>query len=399
MTARPLDGLRVLELATFLAGPFCCTQLGEFGAEIIKVELPRTGDPARAYGTKHSSGDSLVFLSEARNKTSVTIDLRRPEGAKLVKGLAAQADIVVENFQVGTLERWGLGWDVLHAINPRLVMVRITGFGQTGPLKDRPGFGRVGNAFGGLSYLVGYPDRPPASPGTATTADYMAGLYGALGALMALRARDRTGEGQVVDIGLYEPIFRILDELAPAFQLHGHVRERVGPASVNSCPHSHYPTRDGRWVGIACTSDKIFSRLAALVGATELGEDGRWGTYAARRAEAVKVDAWVTAWTSVRDRDEILQACDAAQVPAAPVYAIDEIFDDPQYAARGNIAMVDDPRTGPLAVPNVVPHLSATPGRIDHLGPALGTHTREVLGRLLGIGDERLDQLARDGVI
>jgi succinyl-CoA:(S)-malate CoA-transferase subunit B len=395
----PMAGVRVLELATFLAGPFCCTQLAEFGAEVIKIELPGTGDPARTYGTRHECGDSLIFLSEARNKKSVTVDLRTPEGAAIVKRLVPLVDVVVENFQVGTLEKWDLGWEVLHALNPRLVMTRISGFGQTGPLKDRPGFGRVGNAFGGLSYLVGYPDRPPASPGTATTADYLSGLYGALGTMMALRAREVTGRGQVIDIGLYEPIFRILDELAPAYHKYGHVRERVGPASVNSCPHSHYPTREGRWVGIACTSDKIFERLARLMGAQDLAGSGRWGTYDARKADQDEVDAWVTHWTKSLDRDELLRQCDEAQVPCGPVYAIDEIFDDPQYQARNNILMFNDARAGEVAVPNTVPRLIGTPGGVKWLGPALGAHNTEILGGMLGLSESELADLATKRVV
>ena len=225
LDVQALQGCRVLDVASFLAGPFCATQLGEFGAEVIKVELPRVGE---------------------------------------------QSDVLIENFQPGTMERWGLGWDVLSAVNPRLIMVRISGYGQTGPYKDRPGFGRIGNAFGGLSFLAGYPDRAPVTPGSATIPDYMAGLYGALGTLLAMQAREKTGRGQVVDIGLYEPIFRILDELAPAFQKAGYVRQRMGPGTVNVVPHSHYPTRDNRWVAIACTNDKIFARLAEAMGRPDL---------------------------------------------------------------------------------------------------------------------------------
>src|SRR6202012_1638670 len=228
-----LQGCRVLDVASFLAGPFCATQLGEFGAEVIKVELPGVGDATRRFGTMTECGDSLPWLSESRNKRCITLDLRKPEGAALLKRLVADADVMVENFQPGTLENWGLGYDVLSAVNPRLILVRISGYGQTGPYKDRPGFGRIGNAFGGLSFLAGYPDRAPVTPGSATIPDYMAGLYGALGTLLGLQAREKPGRGQVVDIGLYEPIFRILDELAPAFAYKGYVRQRMGPGTVN----------------------------------------------------------------------------------------------------------------------------------------------------------------------
>jgi len=250
---RPLDGLRVIEVSTFIAGPFCSTQLAEFGAEVIKIELPGVGDPLRRFGTPTPCGDTLPWLSECRNKKSGTLDLRKPQGAELLRALVRKADVLVENFQPGTLEAWGLGWEVLNHENPALVMVRISGYGQTGPYRGRPGFGRIANAFGGLSFLAGYPDRPPVTPGSATIPDYLAGLYGAFGAMLALKAREATGRGQVIDIGLYEPVFRILDELAPAFHLNGTVRQRMGPGAVNAVPHSHYPTKDGRWIAIACT--------------------------------------------------------------------------------------------------------------------------------------------------
>ena len=223
-----LEGCKVLDVSTFLAGPFCATQLGEFGADVIKIELPVVGDATRRFGTMTDCGDSLPWLSESRNKRCITLDLRKPDGAALLKRLVAQSDVMVENFQPGTLEKWGLGYDVLSEVNPALIMVRISGYGQTGPYKDRPGFGRIGNAFGGLSFLAGYPDRAPVTPGSATIPDYMAGLYGALGTLLALQAREKTGRGQIVDIGLYEPIFRILDELAPAFAYKGYVAAAHG---------------------------------------------------------------------------------------------------------------------------------------------------------------------------
>lgn len=396
---RPLDGLRVIDVSSFLAGPFCSTQMAEFGAEVIKIELPKIGDALRRFGSITECGDSLPWLSECRNKKSVTIDLRKPEGAELLKELVRGADILVENFQPGTLEKWGLGWDVLHAVNDRLIMVRISGYGQTGPYSGRPGFGRIGNAFGGLSYLAGYPDRPPVTPGSATIPDYMAGLYGALGSLLALRARDLTGKGQVVDIGLYEPIFRILDELAPAFHMKGFVRERMGPGTVNVVPHSHYPTKDGRWIAIACTSDKIFARLAEAMGEPELASAERWGPLANRERDRAAVDEHVGAWTSKHSRDEALAICEEFQVPCGSVYAIDEIFEDPQYKARQNIAFIKDERIGEVAIPNVVPRLTDTPGGIDSLGPTLGAHNDEVLRGLLGLSDERMAALSAAGVI
>lgn len=399
MSTQPLAGITVIDVSSFIAGPFCTTQLGEFGAEIIKCELPGVGDPLRYFGTRHPCGETLPWLSECRNKKSVTLDLRTPDGAALLKRLVSTADILVENFQPGTMEKWGLGWEVLRAVNPRLIMVRISGYGQTGPYKDRPGFGRIGNAFGGLSFLAGYPDRPPVTPGSATIPDYLAGIYGAMGALLAMQAREKTGAGQMVDIGLYEPVFRILDELAPAFDLKGYVRQRMGPGTVNVVPHSHYPTRDERWIAIACTNDKIFARLAALMGAEDLAGDGIWGTTAQREAARTEVDAYVTAWTSSRDRAELLKLCEAAQVPCGPVYAIDEIFQDPQYAARGNILRVEDKRLGSLAIPNLVPRLSETPGEVRWLGPSLGEHTEEIFRDRLGLAAAELARLRGNGTI
>jgi len=394
-----LDGCRVLDVASFLAGPFCATQLAEFGAEVIKVELPGVGDATRRFGTMHDCGDTLPWLSESRNKKCITLDLRKPDGVALLKRLVEKSDVLIENFQPGTMERWGLGWDVLSAVNPRLIMVRISGYGQTGPYKDRPGFGRIGNAFGGLSFLAGYPDRAPVTPGSATIPDYMAGIYGALGTLLALQARQKTGKGQVVDIGLYEPIFRILDELAPAFAYKGYVRQRMGPGTVNVVPHSHYPTKDGRWIAIACTNDKIFARLAEAMGRPELADDTSWGLLAARERDRAVVDETVAAWTAQYDRADLLQVCEGAQVPCGPVYAVDEIFEDPHYAARENILRMEDPRAGPLAVPNLVPRLSDTPGTVKWLGPTLGAHNEEIYRELLRLTDAELERLRDDRVI
>lgn len=394
-----LEGCKVLDVSTFLAGPFCATQLGEFGADVIKIELPNIGDATRRFGTLTECGDSLPWLSESRNKRCITLDLRKPGGAALLKRLAAESDVMVENFQPGTLEKWGLGYDILSAVNPRLIMVRISGYGQTGPYKDRPGFGRIGNAFGGLSFLAGYPDRAPVTPGSATIPDYMAGLYGALGTLLALQAREKTGRGQVVDIGLYEPIFRILDELAPAFAYKGYVRQRMGPGTVNVVPHSHYPTKDGRWIAIACTNDKIFARLAEAMGRADLAGKESWGTLAARERCRAQVDELVGAWTITFDRAELMHRCESSQVPCGPVYAIDEIFEDPQYAARENILRMKDPRAGELAVPNVVPRLTETPGKVNWLGMELGAHNSEIYKERLGLTDEDLGQLRADGVI
>jgi crotonobetainyl-CoA:carnitine CoA-transferase CaiB-like acyl-CoA transferase len=396
---QPLDDIRVLDVSSFLAGPFCSTQLAEFGAEVWKVELPKIGDALRRFGSITENGDSLPWLSECRNKKSITLDMRTPEGAKILKQLVEKVDVMVENFQPGTLEKWGLGWDTLKEVNPRLVMVRISGYGQTGPYRDRPGFGRIANAFGGLSFLAGYPDRPPVTPGSATIPDYMAGFYGAFGVMLALRARERTGRGQMIDIGLYEPIFRILDEIAPAYAYKGLVRQRMGPGTVNVVPHSHYPTRDGKWIAIACTTDKIYQRLAVAQGEPQLAEPGKWGLLANRERDRAQVDEHVGAWTARHDRDELMRICEEAQVPCGPVYSIDEIFQDPQYQARGNILKMQDERVGELPIPNLVPRLSDTPGQVKWLGPKLGEHNDEVFKDLLGLSEDEVSRLTAAGVI
>jgi crotonobetainyl-CoA:carnitine CoA-transferase CaiB-like acyl-CoA transferase len=399
LALQPLDDIKILDVSSFLAGPFCSTQLAEFGAEVWKVELPKVGDALRRFGTITENGDSLPWLSECRNKKSITLDMRTPEGARLLKRLVQEVDVMVENFQPGTLEKWGLGWDTLKEVNPRLVMVRISGYGQTGPYRDRPGFGRIANAFGGLAFLAGYPDRPPVTPGSATIPDYMAGFYGAFGVMLALKARERTGKGQMVDIGLYEPIFRILDELAPAYAYKGYVRQRMGPATVNVVPHSHYPTKDNRWIAIACTNDKIYERLAEVMIQTGMPAPAEWATLANRERDREKVDEHVGAWTSQHDRDEVLRICEQAQVPCGPIYSIDEIFEDPQYAARGNILKMQDDRVGELPIPNLVPRLSDTPGSVNWLGPRLGEHNDEIFKTVLGLTDEDLRRLAAEGVV
>lgn len=396
---QPLDDIRILDVSSFLAGPFCSTQLAEFGAEVLKVELPGIGDALRRFGTITENGDSLPWLSECRNKKSVTLDMRTPDGAKILKRLVEKCDVMVENFQPGTLEKWGLGWDTLKEVNPRLIMVRISGYGQTGPYRDRPGFGRIANAFGGLSFLAGYPDRPPVTPGSATIPDYMAGFYGAMGAMLALRARERTGRGQMIDIGLYEPVFRILDEIAPAYGYKGFVRQRMGPGTVNVVPHSHYPTKDGRWIAIACTTDKIYQRLAVAMGEPHMAEPQNWGPLANRERDRAKVDEHVGEWTARYDRADLLRMCEESQVPCGPVYSIDEIFEDPQYQARGNILKMQDERVGELPIPNLVPRLSDTPGKVNWLGPRLGEHNDEVFKGLLGMSGDEIGRLTAAGVI
>lgn len=396
----PLTGIRVLDIATFIAAPYAAAILGEFGAEVIKVEQPGLGDTFRHFGSiTEREGDSLMWLSEARNKSSITLDLRKAEGKALFLQLVAKADVVAENFRPGTLEKWGLGWDELSKVNPGLILLRISGYGQTGPHKDRPGFARIAHAFGGLSYLAGMPGGVPVTPGSTSLADYMSGLYGAIGILMALRHRDATGQGQVVDLALYESVFRALDEIAPAFAMFGKLREREGAGTVNACPHGHFRCADHAWIAIACTTDRMFARLCEAMGRQELADEGSWGLLRNRLAARAGVDSLVTTWTESRTRDEIMRLCLEFEVPAAPLNSIADIFADPHFQARDNLLKIQDPNLGEVVIPGVVPKLSLTPGKVNHLGPALGESNDRIYGELLGISTEERNDLKSKGVI
>jgi len=399
-TALPLAGIRVVDVATVIAAPYCAAILGEFGAEVIKVEHPVGGDPCRRFGTPSHRGDTLTWLSEARNKRSVTIDLHRPEGVELFKRLVADSDILCENFRPGTLERWGVGWEVLRALNPGLIMLRVSGYGQTGPYRDRPGFARIAHAVGGLSYLAGMPKGTPVTPGSTTLGDYLSGLYGCLGVLLALRHRERTGIGQYVDVGLYESVFRCTDELAPAYAMYGTVRERHGPHIESACPYGHFPTRDGKWIALACTTDKLFARLAAAMGRPELASSSLYGDQRTRLENRQDVNEIVRDWCGSLPRDEILARCFAHRAPAGPLNNIADIFGDRQFHARRNLVALEEDDTGEtIMVPNVVPRLSRTPGRIRHLGPRLGEHTDEILTERLGLTPEEIAELRTQRVI
>jgi succinyl-CoA:(S)-malate CoA-transferase subunit B len=392
-STRALEGITVLEISTFVAGPYCGSLLAEQGAEVIKIELPKTGDPFRKVGHVTSHGVSFAFLSEQRNKKSVTLDLRKPKAAELFLKLVERADVVIENFRVGTLEGWGLGWDVLQKRNPRVTLARISGYGQDGPYRHRTCIGRIANGFGGLSFLTGDPDGRPANPGSPMLADYTSGINAALGIMFALRARDLTGRGQVVDIGMYETIFRLTDELAAVYAEAGTVRQRLGAVAQHAIPHNHYRTKDDRWIGVACTSDKLWTRFAEAMGRGDLACDPSYATFPKRLAKKETLERIVTEWVASHTRDEVLAACEATGVPCGPIFGIDEIFEDPQYAARGTLLRVNDERLGTVTVPNVVIKLSDTPGRVDTLGPDLGAHNEEILCGRLGLSTPELGEL------
>ena len=392
-----LEGIRVLDIATFVAAPFCGTILADFGAEVIKVEQPKVGDSLRQFGTITECGDTLVWLSEARNKKTVTLDLRKAEGADLFKKMVARSDVVLENFRPGTLEKWGIGFDALSKINPGLVMLRISAYGQTGPKRGEPGFARIAHAFAGLSFLAGEADGPPVVPGSTSMADYISGMWGAIGVLAALRAREKSRLGQFIDLGLYESVFRLLDELAPAYAKYGTVRSRMGADTVNVVPHSHYRAASGEWLALACTSDKMFERLAAVMGRPELG--GLYPTSAIRVENRERVNAIVAEWVGSHPLAEVIEKTREGGVPCAEIYSIKEIFEDPQYKARENLLRVNDPRVGELFLPAPLPKLSRTPPTFRHAGRALGADNESVYRELLGLTEDDVRAYAAAGVI
>jgi len=396
-----LAGVTVIDLATFLAAPLCATLLGEFGAEVIKVEQPGVGDDLRRLGRPAAEGaPSFWWLVEARNKKSITCNLRDPEGQALITQLVAGAQVVTENFRPGTLERWNLGWDELSRVNPALVMVRVSGFGQTGPSRERPGFGRIAAAVGGLAYVSGYPDRPPVTPGTPTVPDYLAGVFATVGALVALRHAERTGQGQVVDVGLYEPVLRVLDDALAVYGATGQVRERIGSGTESAVPHNHYQSQDGRWIAIACTNDRMFSRLLDAMKRRDLVTDARLATTAARVAHRAEVDQLVSRWVAGRTASEALAALEAAEVPSSLVMSVRDLFEDPHVQAREAILTVASGLLGPVSMPGIVPKLLGTPGKARTTGPLRpGEHNEEIYGERLGLGRAELERLRTRGVI
>src|SRR5437867_1378745 len=394
-----LDGLVALDLATYVAAPFCCTLLGELGAEVIKVEQPGLGDDLRRLGHTPAPGVSYMWLVEARNKKSITCNLREPEGQALITRLAANADILAENFRPGTMEKWNLSYERLSRANPRLVMVRISAFGQTGPNRERPGFGRIAGAVSGISYISGYPDRPPVSPGTPTIPDYLAGVTGAFGALAAIESRHRTGLGQVVDVALYEPMLRMLDEMIPVHAQLGMVRERIGTGTEHVVPHNHSRARDGSWIAIACTNDRMFARLA-VDAMKEPSLPAELGTMDERIRRREELDARVQEWVGALDGAEVLARLDAAAVPCSRVNSVRDIFADPHMRARENLIPVPGPDGAVLWLLDIVLRLSRTPGRVTGAGPAtVGAHNEEIYCGRLGLTRDDLAALAQKVIV
>jgi crotonobetainyl-CoA:carnitine CoA-transferase CaiB-like acyl-CoA transferase len=390
----PLTGFRVLELGSTVAGPFCGRLLADFGAEVIKVEPPE-GDPVRTMG-KHVNGKSLYAATILRNKQLISLDLRQQAARDVVRRLASRCDVVVENFRPGTLEKWGIGYEQLRQDNPGLVMVRISGFGQTGPYRERPGYGFLGDAVGGMLHINGYPDRPPVRAAVPVT-DMVTALYGALGATMALLSRGRTGQGQVVDAALYESAFSLMESHVPAFEKLGHVAMRAGTHLPGSTPNSLYPTADGGFIAMAASSDAVFRRLAQVMGQAELANDPRFATGLARVENEEVLDGIIAEWTGGFELGELAQLLQTQDVPGARVFTMADIFRDPHFAARGTIIHAPDKDLGTVAMPAPAPRLSATPGLVRHAGGVVGEDTVQVLSTLGEFSADEIAQLLQSG--
>jgi formyl-CoA transferase len=382
----PLAGYRVIELGQLIAGPFAGQLLGDLGAEIIKIELPGEGDPMRRWGQLTPDGESLWWSVIGRNKKSVALNVRSSAGRKAFLRLVEISDVVIENFRPGTLERWGLSYESLKEINPGIVMVRVSGFGQTGPYSDRAGFGVVGEAMGGLRAVVGDPDRPPVRTGIAI-GDAMSGALGALGAVAALLERKNSGEGQVLDVALYESVLTFMESLITDYDVSGHVRERTGATLPGVAPSNVYPTSDGLEVIIAGNQDSVFQRMAAAMGSPELAVDSKFDTHIARGQNHEELDELVSTWTSSLPSKSIIETLAQAGVPSGSIFRAPDMLSDPHFIARNSIVTVAHPVLGTIKMQGVVPRASRTPGRINWPGPALGAHTTEVLTELLGLSD------------
>jgi crotonobetainyl-CoA:carnitine CoA-transferase CaiB-like acyl-CoA transferase len=393
----PLSGLRVLELGQLIAGPFASKILAEFGADVIKIEPPKTGDPLRTWRLLHE-GTSVWWAAHARNKRSVTLDLRQPEGQEVIRKLAADADILIENFRPGAMEKWGLGFKDLHAINPKLIMLRVSGYGQSGPYRDRPGFGVIGEAMGGLRYLSGEPGRPPVRVGVSI-GDTLSGLHGVIGVMMALRHREQQGGvGQEVDVALYESVFNMMESLLPEYSKFGVVRQPSGASMPGIVPTNAYLCRDGRYALIAGNGDSIYKRLMQAIGREDLATDPNLANNVGRAANAERIDAAISAYTEQYPLDVVLEEMNKAGVPAGKSYDAADIAQDPHYQARDMILDATLPDGSVVQVPGIVPKLSQTPGQITRPAPELGQHTAEVLEGL-GIGAAQQADWKERGII
>lgn len=394
----PLAGLRVIEMGTLLAGPFCGQLLGDFGAEVIKLEPPGQGDPMREWGREKAHGMSLWWPVVARNKKSVTLNLREAEGQAIAKQLIAKADFVLENFRPGTMERWNLSFAELQKINPRLIMIRVSGFGQSGPYAKRAGFGAVGEAMGGLRYVCGDPSTPPSRMGISI-GDSLAATFACIGALTALYYRERTGQGQVVDSAIYEAVLNMMESLVTEYDKTGYIRERTGAILPNVAPSNVYPTRDGGMILIAANQDTVFGRLAEAMGRPELAKDERYATHTARGARQKELDDLIADWTRTIDAAEVERLMDQFGIPSGKIYRTPEMLEDAHFRAREAIVSTMHPKFGQLRMQNVAPKLSATPGTIRSPAPELGEHSDEIYRSLLAFDAARIADLRTRGII
>ena len=393
-----LDDIRVIEVGTLLAGPFCGQLLADHGAEVIKVEPPGTGDPMRAWGQEKADGKSLWWPVVGRGKKSVTVNLREQAGQDLVRRLAADADVLLENFRPGTLERWGLDPEDLRAANPRLIITRVSGYGQTGPYSSKPGFGNIGEAMGGIRYTTGDPEKMPSRTGISI-GDTVTAMFATIGTLNALHVRERTGQGQIVDAALYESVLAVMESLLTEYHVAGFIRERTGSMIPNIAPANAYPTRDGRIHLISGNQDTVWRRMATAMGRPELGTDPRFATHIARGDHQQELDEMIAAWTATLDADELRRILDEYAVPNGQIYRAPEMLADEHFAAREAIAWVDSADFGAIPMQNIVPKLSGTPGSINWSGPALGEHNDEVLGEILGLDADAIERLRADGIV
>ncbi|MBM1201200.1 CaiB/BaiF CoA transferase family protein [Pseudomonas fragi] len=397
LATKPLSGLKVVELGTLIAGPFASRICAEFGAQVIKVESPDGGDPLRKW-RKLYEGTSLWWFVQARNKKSLTLNLKHPDGLGILKALLADADILIENFRPGVLEKLGLGWEVLHALNPKLVMVRLSGFGQTGPMKDQPGFGAVGESMGGLRYITGFEDRPPVRTGISI-GDSIAALWGVIGALMALRHREvNGGQGQVVDVALYEAIFAMMESMVPEFDVFGFIRERTGNIMPGITPSSIHTSQDGKHVQIGANGDAIFKRFMQIIGRDDLANDPALASNDGRDARRDELYGVIDRWVGSLPLATVLEQLAAAQVPASRIFSAEDMFSDPQFLAREMFLQAKLPDGKDFKMPGIVPRLSDTPGSADWVGPQLGEHNHEVLSGL-GYDAAAIVSLKQSGAI
>jgi crotonobetainyl-CoA:carnitine CoA-transferase CaiB-like acyl-CoA transferase len=397
LPAGALADLRVLELGTLIAGPFCGQLLGDMGAEVIKIEAPGQGDPMRHWGPQKRGMPSVWWPVIGRNKKAITLDLRQPEGQRIFKELCRKSDVVIENFRPGTLEKWNCGWPELSAGNPRLILVRVSGYGQTGPYSQRAGYGGIGEAMGGLRYIVGEPDRPPSRVGISI-GDSLAAVHACMGTLAALHHRDRTGQGQVVDAAIYESVLNMMESLVTEYDQLGHVRERSGPILPRIAPSNVYPTGDGI-VMIGANQDTVFARLAAAMDAPELAHDARFRDHTARGEHQRELDTLIADWTATLTTRDLLDRLERHGIPSGLIYRTADMLEDPHFAAREAIVATQHPHFGTLRMQNVAPRLSATPSSIRTPAPELGQHNDEIYGQLLEMDQATRSDLRARGVI